>query len=86
MNESENFKEQTLDESTMTSFDHLIINANIATFSAHYGFNLYENSDTNNVPYGQLESAAIGLGHKSKSRRICHIITRTKSQTPMANG
>ena len=35
MNESENFKEQTLDESTMTSFDHLIINANIATFSAH---------------------------------------------------
>lgn len=25
MNESENFKEQTLDESTMTSFDHLII-------------------------------------------------------------
>ena len=61
MNESENFKEQTLDESTMTSFDHLIINANIATFSAHYGFNLYENSDTNNVPYGQLESAAIGI-------------------------
>lgn len=61
MNESENFKDQTLDESTMTSFDHLIINANIATFSAHYGFNLYENEDTDSVPYGQLENAAIGI-------------------------
>ena len=61
MNESENFKEQTLDESTMTSFDHLIINANIATFSAHYGFNLYENEDADSVPYGQLENAAIGI-------------------------
>ena len=61
MNESENFNEQTLDESTMTSFDQLIINANIATFSAHYGFNLYENEDTDSVPYGQLENAAIGI-------------------------
>ncbi|MEZ7501980.1 imidazolonepropionase [Psychrobacter sp. Arc29] len=61
MNESENFKEQTLDESTMTSFDQLIINANIATFSAHYGFDIYENSDTDNIPYGQLENAAIGI-------------------------
>ena len=39
----------------------LIINANIATFSAHYGFNLYENEDTDSVPYGQLENAAIGI-------------------------
>ncbi|HCT72705.1 MULTISPECIES: imidazolonepropionase [Psychrobacter] len=61
MNESENFKEQTLDESTMTSFDHVIINANIATFSAHYGFNIYENEDADSVPYGQLENAAIGI-------------------------
>lgn len=61
MNESETFKEQTLDESTMTSFDHLIINANIATFSAHYAFDIYENEDTDSVPYGQLENAAIGI-------------------------
>ncbi|MCG3879179.1 imidazolonepropionase [Psychrobacter sp. Ps6] len=61
MNESESFNEQTLDESTMTSFDHLIINANIATFSAHYGFDLYENEDPDSVPYGQLENAAIGI-------------------------
>ena len=61
MNESENFKEQTLDESTMTSFDHLIINANIATFSAHYGFNNDKNEDARSIPYGQLESAAIGI-------------------------
>ena len=61
MNESENFKEQTLDKSTMTSFDQLIINANIATFSAHYGFDIYENEDTDSVPYGQLENAAIGI-------------------------
>ncbi len=61
MNESENFKEQTLDESTMTSFDHLIINANIATFSAHYGFNNDKNEDARSIPYGQLENAAIGI-------------------------
>ncbi len=61
MNESENFKNKTLDKSTMTSFDHLIINANIATFSAHYGFDIYENSDADNVPYGQLHDAAIGI-------------------------
>ena len=61
MNESENFKEQTLDESTMTSFDQLIINANIATFSAHYGFNNNKNEDARSIPYGQLENAAIGI-------------------------
>ena len=61
MNNTINSTGQMPDKVIMTSFDHLIINANIATFSAHYGFNLYENSDTNNVPYGQLESAAIGI-------------------------
>ncbi|KRU22780.1 imidazolonepropionase [Psychrobacter pocilloporae] len=61
MNESENFKEQTLDKSTMTSFDQLIINANIATFSAHYGFNNNKNEDARSIPYGQLENAAIGI-------------------------
>ncbi len=61
MNASKNSTEQTFDESTMTSFDHLIINANIATFSAHYGFNIYENEDADSIPYGQLENAAIGI-------------------------
>ncbi|MGP4120380.1 imidazolonepropionase [Psychrobacter aquimaris] len=61
MNESKNFKEQTHDKSTMTSFDQLIINANIATFSAHYGFNIYENEDADSIPYGQLENAVIGI-------------------------
>lgn len=61
MNKSENFKEQTLDKSTMTSFDQLIINANIATFSAHYGFNNDKNEDARSIPYGQLENAAIGI-------------------------
>ncbi|MGP5202763.1 imidazolonepropionase [Psychrobacter aquimaris] len=61
MNASRNSTEQTFDESTMTSFDHLIINANIATFSAHYGFNIYENEDADSIPYGQLENAAIGI-------------------------
>ncbi|MDX2373958.1 imidazolonepropionase [Psychrobacter sp. PP-21] len=61
MNESENFSEQTLDKSTMTSFDQLIINANIATFSAQYGFDIYEKGETDSVPYGQLHDAAIGI-------------------------
>ena len=61
MNESENSKNKTIDASIMTSFDHLIINANIATFSAHYGFDMYENEDADSVPYGQLENAAIGI-------------------------
>ncbi|MGP4716427.1 imidazolonepropionase [Psychrobacter sp. T6-6] len=61
MNESENFNEQTLDKFTMTSFDQLIINANIATFSAQYGFDIYEKEETDSVPYGQLHDAAIGI-------------------------
>lgn len=54
---------------TLTSFDHIIINANLATFSAQYGFDIYrdnqsanQNNDQNkSTPYGQLESAAIGI-------------------------
>ena len=71
MNESENFKNKTLDESTMTSFDHLIINANLATFSAHYGFNTYEKEDADSIPYGQFEHAAVGI----KSGKIAWIGT-----------
>ncbi|MGE6245576.1 imidazolonepropionase [Psychrobacter proteolyticus] len=54
-----------LDESTMTSFDHVIINANIATFSTHYGFGIETNDDADNpdgsITYGQLHNAAIGI-------------------------
>ncbi|MBB3105814.1 imidazolonepropionase [Psychrobacter luti] len=58
---------------TLTSFDHIIINANLATFSAQYGFDIYsanqsanqsndQNSNENqSTPYGQLENAAIGI-------------------------
>ena len=46
----------TDDKDVLTSFDHIIINANLATFSAHYGFN-----GSDHVPYGQLEDAAIGI-------------------------
>jgi imidazolonepropionase len=56
---------QKLDESTMTSFDHIIINANIATFSAQHGFNVNTgdaaNEYTDSNPYGQLYNAAIGI-------------------------
>ena len=57
----------------MTSFDQIIINANLATFSAHYGFDIHSNSKENgkstsadstsikSKPYGQLENAAIGI-------------------------
>jgi len=65
MNESENLNEQMLDKSTMTSFDHIIINANIATFSAQHGFGIEtkddENKQADSIPYGQLEHAAIGI-------------------------
>ena len=70
MNESKNsvlknHTEQTLDESTMTSFDRIIINANIATFSAQHGFGIDIGSDANehadSIPYGQLLNAAIGI-------------------------
>lgn len=58
-----------INDSILTSFDHLIINANLATFSAQYGFDIYsdnqsanQNNDQNkSTPYGQLESAAIGI-------------------------
>ncbi|MGO3219125.1 imidazolonepropionase [Psychrobacter celer] len=58
-----------INDSILTSFDHLIINANLATFSAQYGFDIYSDSQSNNqnndqnksTPYGQLESAAIGI-------------------------
>jgi len=62
-----------INDSILTSFDHLIINANLATFSAQYGFDIYsdnqsanqsnnQNNDQNkSTPYGQLESVAIGI-------------------------
>nr|WP_289054923.1 imidazolonepropionase [uncultured Psychrobacter sp.] len=58
-----------ISDSILTSFDHLIINANLATFSAQYGFDIYSDNQSNNqsndqnksTPYGQLESAAIGI-------------------------
>lgn len=62
-----------INDSILTSFDHLIINANLATFSAQYGFDIYRDNQSNNqsanqnndqnksTPYGQLESAAIGI-------------------------
>ena len=58
-----------INDSILTSFDHIIINANLATFSAQYGFDIYrdnQNANQNNdqnksTPYGQLESAAIGI-------------------------
>ena len=60
-----NSTEQMLDESTMTSFDHIIINANIATFSAQHGFGIDIGVDANknadSIPYGQLLNAAIGI-------------------------
>lgn len=45
----------------LTSFDHIIINANLATFSAHYGFGMDANEHADSTPYGQLEYAAIGI-------------------------
>ncbi|OXL27060.1 imidazolonepropionase [Psychrobacter sp. DAB_AL32B] len=63
----------TTDTATMMSFDQIIINANLATFSTHYGFNGHSNSKENgkstsadstsikSKPYGQLENAAIGI-------------------------
>lgn len=58
-----------INDSILTSFDHLIINANLATFSAQYGFDIYSDNQSNNqsndqnksTPYGQLESVAIGI-------------------------
>ena len=68
--------EQMLDESTMTSFDHIIINANIATFSAQHGFGIDTGVDANknadSIPYGQLHNAAIGI----KNSKIAWIGTQ----------
>ncbi len=50
-----------IDTATMTSFDSIIINANIATFSEQYGFDIYSNNQSESTPYGQLENAAIGI-------------------------
>ncbi|WP_296242896.1 MULTISPECIES: imidazolonepropionase [unclassified Psychrobacter] len=69
MNNSTNSTKQTPDNTTLTSFDHIIINTNLATFLAQYGFDLYSgNQDANqsdnqddNTAYGQLENAAIGI-------------------------
>ena len=49
--------EQTLDDTSMKSFEHLTINANLATLSKQYDFDIYSDS----TPYGQLEHAAIGI-------------------------
>ena len=51
----------TDDKDILTSFDHIIINANLATFSAQYGFGIC----TNSIPYGQLNNAAIGIKNSS---------------------
>ncbi|WP_409033818.1 imidazolonepropionase [Psychrobacter sp. D2] len=68
-----NSSEQILDDSinttdamdALTTFDHIIINANLATFSTQYGFDIYaDNKDSaaaKSTPYGQLENAAIGI-------------------------
>ena len=78
MNESKNSVlknsiEQTLDVSTMTSFDHIIISANLATFSAQHGFGIDTGVDANkhadSIPYGQILNAAIGI----KSGKIAWI-------------
>ena len=67
-----NTTEQTLDEPTMISFDHIIINANIATFSEQYGFDIHANNQANSIPYGQLHNAAIGI----KNSKIAWIGTQ----------
>ncbi|MGO2018454.1 MAG: imidazolonepropionase [Psychrobacter sp.] len=56
MNDFNNTTATIFDDATMASFHQIIINANLATFSAHYGFN-----SSDHVPYGQLEDAAIGI-------------------------
>ena len=62
MNNTTNAKEQMLDDMSMTSFEHVIINANLATFSAQYGFDIYKDNQ-DSTPYGQLENAAIGINN-----------------------
>ena len=58
---------------SLIAFDHLIINANLATFSAQYGFDINNDNQNDsqniNTPYGQLENGAIGI----KSGKIAWI-------------
>ena len=68
-----NASKQIIDDSINTTdtmdsliaFDHIIINANLATFSAQYGFDInndnQNDSQNTSTPYGQLENAAIGI-------------------------
>ena len=62
MNNSSNTTD-TMD--SLIAFDHIIINANLATFSAQYGFDInndnQNDSQNTNTPYGQLENGAIGI-------------------------
>ncbi len=81
---------------SLADFDHIIINANLATFSTHYGFDIYSHNQNNGqneaTPYGQLENAAIGI----KDGRISWIGAHTQvtpylthyqnQQTTDANG
>lgn len=53
--------EQKLDVTTLTSFDQIITNANLATFSEQYGFDIYSDNQKKSTPYGQLENTAIGI-------------------------
>ena len=50
---------------SLIAFDHIIINANLATFSAQYGFDINNDNQNDsqniNTAYGQLENAAIGI-------------------------
>ena len=57
-----NSTKQINNDHAMTSFDSLIINANLATFSAEYGFDIYKDNQ-DSTPYGQLENAAIGINN-----------------------
>ncbi len=69
-----NVHAQTLDDHAMTAFDHIIINVNLATFSAQYGFDIYKSDHTDSSPYGQLENAAIGI----KEEKIAWIGAHTQ--------
>jgi len=62
MTNTTNPTDQTpINDSTLTSFDHIIINANLVTFSEQYGFDIYSDSQQDSTPYGQLKKAAIGI-------------------------
>ncbi|WP_367111385.1 imidazolonepropionase [uncultured Psychrobacter sp.] len=60
MTDITNSTTQTLDDTSMKSFEHVIINANLATFSEQYGFAIHKDNQ-DSTPYGQLENAAIGI-------------------------